>query len=207
METEEKKSQWRPGAGSSAPSQPGGVGSSGGADKRGDRKKSQSEDGGGVLRGSDGAEGAGNQPRVRRCGRRKAAAKERELQAKDNGLEELLLLLSTQAVSKDFAAGLRKQVSTFKETAKKAKGSDSALEKKSNEDADELRPAQEIGRVNREYLESVTTDMVDEPPRDVRLCRSENCEQEDMTKVVFALGDKTKGMQILENFRAMGTQG
>ena len=46
-----------------------------------------------------------------------------------------------QSESKDFAdhaAGLRAKESQVKETARKAKDSDSALEKRSNEEADEL---------------------------------------------------------------------
>eukprot|EP00959_Pyramimonas_sp_CCMP1952_P130111 2720558-Pyramimonas_sp.AAC.1 len=48
--------------------------------------------------------------------------------------------------------------------------------------------------------------MVDEPPQDVRPCRLENCKQEGMIKVVFALDDKIKEMRILEAFRVMGAQ-
>ena len=137
------------------------------------------------------------------------------------------IVKAMQDENKMFAAGaqeLRDKLKRLKDQAKAAKD-DKAAEGKANGEADiaqqELRAlgpptttvfaamvealmGEEVGRANRMTLEAWSTAMVGDPPDFVKLCRLENCYQQDMIKIVFSVGDQAKENVLCDSFKALG---
>ncbi|CAK0846868.1 unnamed protein product [Prorocentrum cordatum] len=178
--------------------------------------------------------------------------KDRKLQAKDDGLRELLLLTmrsramwgmltktiiiddgsniakAMQEEPRSFsenAKGMWEQVKRMKDAAKQAKGAnDKPAEVQADKDAAaatlalrELAPptatmfcamveapaVEEVGRANRQTLEAWSTATFGDPPGFVKLCRLENCRQQDKVKIAFSTTDQAKENILTDSFKQL----